>query len=447
MSTPQNVESLPLKDEGEFSTTLSEKEARKVTFGALIGTALEWYDFFLFNTAAALVFNVQFFTNDDPVAATLSSFATLAVGFLARPLGGMIFGSLGDKVGRRTVMLITVTGIGIATAIIGLLPTYMTIGVFAPVLLVVLRFLQGIFVGGEWSGAMTIAIENAPPESKAKLSAIPQIGSPIGTILASGGFFLVSTFLSQDNFDSFGWRIPFLVAIPLLLLAVVMRRRLDESPAFREIKDSGRAENAPLRTVWKNSWLQIFVGAGAAFLGVGGFYLITTFVVSYGKQQLGLSPSLLLFGSIFAAAVEIVVLITGGSLGSRFGASKVIIWGGVASILLAFPTFLLVQTRQPILVVLGMTLGVAALSYPYATSGAVLSALFPLTTRLSGMAMAQNLSGVASGFVPLIATAVVAMAGNAWWPAAVLLIVISAISALCGAWAPRLSQKITGYLH
>ncbi|WP_129358198.1 MULTISPECIES: MFS transporter [Micrococcaceae] len=447
MSTPQNVESLPLKDEGEFSTTLSEKEARKVTFGALIGTALEWYDFFLFNTAAALVFNVQFFTNDDPVAATLSSFATLAVGFLARPLGGMIFGSLGDKVGRRTVMLITVTGIGIATAIIGLLPTYMTIGVFAPVLLVVLRFLQGIFVGGEWSGAMTIAIENAPPESKAKLSAIPQIGSPIGTILASGGFFLVSTFLSQDNFDSFGWRIPFLVAIPLLLLAVVMRRRLDESPAFREIKDSGRAENAPLRTVWKNSWLQIFVGAGAAFLGVGGFYLITTFVVSYGKQQLGLSPSLLLFGSIFAAAVEIVVLITGGNLGSRFGASKVIIWGGVASILLAFPTFLLVQTRQPILVVLGMTLGVAALSYPYATSGAVLSALFPLTTRLSGMAMAQNLSGVASGFVPLIATAVVAMAGNAWWPAAVLLIVISAISAVCGAWAPRLSQKITGYLH
>lgn len=447
MSTPQHEGTIPLEDEGEFSTTLSAKEARKVTFGALIGTALEWYDFFLFNTAAALVFNVQFFTNDDAVAATLSSFATLAVGFLARPLGGMIFGSLGDKVGRRAVMLITVTGIGAATALIGLLPTYASIGVVAPIMLVILRFCQGIFVGGEWSGAMTIAIENAPPESKAKLSAIPQIGSPIGTILASGGFFLVSALASQDSFDSFGWRIPFLAAIPLLLLAVVMRRRLDESPAFLRVKESGRQESTPLRTVWRTSWLQILVGAGAAFLGVGGFYLITTFVVSYGKQQLGISPNLLLFGSIFAAAVEILVLITGGNLGSRFGASKVIVWGGIASAILAFPAFLLIQTAQPILVVLGMTLGVAALSYPYATSGAVLSALFPLTTRLSGMAMAQNLSGVAAGFVPLIATAVVAAADNAWWPAALLLVLVSLISVVCGACAPRLSQKITGYLH
>ncbi|WP_035811311.1 MFS transporter [Curtobacterium sp. S6] len=447
MTAPHDVANLPVEDEGEYATSLSPAEARKVTFGALIGTALEWYDFFLFNTAAALVFNIQFFTNENAVAAQLSSFATLAVGFLARPLGGVIFGSVGDKIGRKTVMMITVVGIGAATAIIGLLPTYATIGVAAPLTLVILRFLQGIFVGGEWSGAMTIAIENAPPQSKAKLAAIPQIGSPIGTILASGGFFLVTTLLSQENFDSFGWRIPFLAAIPLLLLAVIMRRRLDESPAFLAIKESGQAEPAPMRTAWKKSWIQILVGAGAALLGIGGFYLITTFVVSYGKQHLGLSPSLLLFGSIFAAVVEVLVLVTGGRLGSRFGASKVIVWGGVVSIVCAFPSFLLVGTREPVLVVLGMTLGVAALSFPYATSGAVLSALFPLTTRLSGMAMAQNLSGVVAGFVPFAATGVVALADNAWWPAATLLAVISAISAVCGAVAPRLSQKITGYRH
>lgn len=425
---------------------LNESEARKVTWGALVGTAMEWYDFFLFNTAAALVFNKQYFTG-GPAAATLASFATLGVGFAARPIGGLIFGWLGDRIGRRSVLLTTIIGIGIFTGVIGLLPNFASIGFWAPVALVILRILQGLFVGGEWSGAMTIAVENAPLAKRARYAAMPQIGSPIGTILSSGGFFLVSYLLGPQTFDSWGWRIPFLAAIPLLLVALWIRAKLEESPVFRELEETGGLEKSPLLAVLKQSWLQILIGAAVAFLGVGGFYLVTTFVVSYGTNTLGMSKNLLLLGTIVAAVVEIGVLISGGRLGERFGASKVVIWGAVASIVLAVPSFLMVVSKQPVLVVLGMTIAVAALSYPYAASGTVMTGLFPAATRYSGAAMSQNLAGVVAGFVPFMATAWVAAADKHWWPAAVLLGLISLITLIGGVVAPRHSVALPGFKH
>lgn len=425
---------------------LNESEARKVTWGALVGTAMEWYDFFLFNTAAALVFNKQYFTG-GPAAATLASFATLGVGFAARPIGGLIFGWLGDRIGRRSVLLTTIIGIGIFTGVIGLLPNFASIGFWAPVALVILRILQGLFVGGEWSGAMTIAVENAPLAKRARYAAMPQIGSPIGTILSSGGFFLVSYLLGPQTFDSWGWRIPFLAAIPLLLVALWIRAKLEESPVFRELEETGGLEKSPLLAVLKQSWLQILIGAAVAFLGVGGFYLVTTFVVSYGTNTLGMSKNLLLLGTIVAAVVEIGVLISGGRLGERFGASKVVIWGAVASIVLAVPSFLMVVSKQPVLVVLGITIAVAALSYPYAASGTVMTGLFPAATRYSGAAMSQNLAGVVVGFVPFMATAWVAAADKHWWPAAVLLGLISLITLIGGVVAPRHSVALPGFKH
>ena len=433
----------------EFTATkeLSIKDANKVAIGALLGTALEWYDFFLFSAAAALVFNVQYFTSENATAAAMASFATFGVGLAARPIGGLIFGRIGDKVGRRRVLMVTIVGIGVVTGLIGALPTYAAIGFAAPTLLVLLRILQGLFVGGEWSGAMTLVVENAPLHLRARYAAIPQIGSPIGTILSSGGFFIMTLILSADSFSAWGWRIPFLAAIPLLLVAVYIRSRLEESPVFRQLEESGELEKSPIRTTFRDSWKQIIVGMAAALLGVGGFYLVTAFCVWYGVNILGYNASLLLLGSMVAAFVEIFVLIWGGALGTKYGASKVILWGGIASAVVSVPAFLLFQSGQPVLVVLAMTLAVGTLSLPYAASGTVMTGLFPATTRYTGVGMSQNVAGMISGFIPMLATGFVASAGNHWWPAAAMLVFLSLFTAFAGAIAPRLSVDLPGFKH
>ncbi|WP_169253627.1 MFS transporter [Brevibacterium sp. 'Marine'] len=429
------------------TTELSIKDANKVAAGALIGTALEWYDFFLFSAAAALIFNVQYFTSENATAAALASFATFGVGLAARPIGGLIFGRMGDKIGRRKVLLITIIGIGVVTGLIGVLPTYAAIGFAAPALLVLLRILQGLFVGGEWSGAMTLVVENAPLHLRARYAAIPQIGSPIGTILSSGGFFVMTLLFSQENFNSFGWRIPFLIALPLLVVAVYLRSRLEESPVFRQLEESGEVEKSPISTTFRDSWKQIIIGMAAALLGVGGFYLVTAFCVWYGVNVLGYTNSLLLLGSMVAAAVEIGALIWGGALGTKFGASKVILWGGIASAVVAVPAFFMFESGNPVLVVIAMTLAVSTLSLPYAASGTVLTGLFPATTRYTGVGMAQNAAGMLSGFIPLLATSFVASAGDHWWPAAAMLVFLSLFTAFAGFVAPRMSVDLPGFKH
>lgn len=448
-ATPTDSDFTMPKDTLESGATrqITDKEASKVAVGALIGTAMEWYDFFLFSAAAALVFNVQYFHNENATAAAMAAFATFGVGLVARPIGGMIFGAMGDKIGRRKVLMITIVGIGIITGLIGLLPTYAAIGIAAPILLVLLRVAQGLFVGGEWSGAMTIVVENAPLHRRARYAALPQIGSPIGTILSSGGFFLITVIFSQENFDSWGWRVPFLAAIPMLVVALYIRSRLDESPVFTELMEQGETAKAPIRTTLVKSWKHIIVGMAASLLGVGGFYLVTAFMVWYGVNVLGYSSSLMLLGSIVAAAVEIPVLIVGGRLGERFGASKVIIVGGLVSAAVAWPAFLMVESGSSVMVVLGMTVAVATLSFPYAASGTVLTGLFPAKTRYTGVGFAQNAAGMLAGFVPLVATGTVAAASNHWWPAALLLTALSLFTALAGVLAPRMSVPLPGFKH
>ncbi|KKI21848.1 MULTISPECIES: MFS transporter [unclassified Leucobacter] len=433
----------------EYQATqeLTIAEANKVALGALIGTALEWYDFFLFSAAAALVFNVQYFTSENATAAALASFATFGVGLAARPIGGMIFGRMGDRIGRRVVLMITIVGIGLVTGLIGLLPTYAAIGIAAPILLVLLRVLQGLFVGGEWSGAMTLVVENAPLHLRARYAAIPQIGSPIGTILSSGGFFIATLAFSQQNFDAWGWRIPFLVALPLLLIAIYIRSKLEESPVFRQLEESGEVVKSPVLTTFRDSWKQIIVGMAAALLGVGGFYLVTAFCVWYGVNVLHYDSSLMLLGSMVAAAFEILALLWGGHLGTKYGASRVILWGGIASAVVSVPAFLLLASGNPVLVVLAMTLAVCTLSLPYAASGTVLTGLFPAKTRYTGVGLAQNVAGMLSGFIPLLATGFVAATANHWWPAAAMLVFLSLFTAVAGAIAPRLSVKLPGFKH
>lgn len=435
--------------EARVARQIDERDTRKAALGALAGTALEWYDYFLFGTASALVFNVQYFVSDNPVTATLASFATFAVGFVARPIGGALFGAMGDKIGRRITLMITIVGIGVVTGIIGVLPTYASIGIAAPIALVVLRLLQGLCVGGEWSGAMTLVVEHAPLEKRARYAAIPQVGSPIGTLLSSGGFFLVSALMSAESFDSFGWRIPFLAAIPLLLLSIWIRTKLEESPVFREIEqEQSQSESAPLREVFTRHWRQFLAGTAVSLLGIGGFFLVTTFVVNYGVSTLGLSSNLMLFGNLAAATVEIFILLAAGRAGGRYGASKVATVGGLLSAVIAFPAFLVIDTGNPVLVVLGMAVAVACLSIPYGAAGPILTGMFPARARYSGVALSSNAAAMLGGFIPLLATATTAAAGGHYWPAAALLIATSLITALGAAAAPRLSIPVgNGFKH
>ncbi|WP_219415614.1 MFS transporter [Pseudonocardia nigra] len=417
--------------------TVTDAEARKVAFGAFVGTALEWYDYFLFGTAASLVFNRLYFASDDPVVATAGAFASFAVGFAARPLGAVLFGHLGDRIGRRKCLLITVTMIGVVTGLIGLLPDFFSIGVAAPVLLTLLRLLQGVAVGGEWGGAVTLAVEHAPKEHRGRYAAMPQIGSPIGTLLSSGAFLAVSL-LPPESFDAWGWRIPFLAAFPLLYIAFYIRRRVEESPLFEQLLREDELASAPVRDVVLRTPVQLLVGAGSTLLGVGGFYLATTFVIAYGTR-LGVDPSVMLTATLVAAVVEILVLIAGGRLAERYGPGRITLIGALVSAAFAFPMFWLIDTTSPALVIIGVTVGVACLSIPYAVSGALLTDLFPARLRYSGVAISANAASVVSGFVPLIATALLAFSDGASWSAALLLVGIALITAVCGAIAPRVS--------
>lgn len=423
------------------AAVVTGKDAGRVAFAAFVGTAMEWYDYFLFGTAAAIVFDRFFFTSLSDTAATLAAFATFGVGFAARPLGAVLFGWLGDRIGRRPALLITVIGIGVATGLIGALPGYVTIGVAAPLLLVLLRLLQGFAVGGEWGGAVTLAVEHAPPEKRGRYAALPQLGSPIGTLMSSGAFALV-LLLPSGSFDTWGWRLPFLLAFPLTVVAFWIRRKVEESPLFDELLRQDRRAKVPALEVFRKAWGRLLVAMASALLGVGGFYLLTTFVISYGTGTLDLSKSLMVNATLVAAGVEIVVILAMGRLAERIGPGRVTVWGGVITAVCAFPLFWLIDTRNPAAVVFAIAAGIGLIAITYAVSGALLTELFPAHLRYSGVALAYNLAGALTGFLPLIATALLdAAGGDVSWPAAVLLLIIALLTALGGLLGERLRVR------
>jgi Na+/melibiose symporter-like transporter len=281
-------------------------------------------------------------------------------------------------------------------------------------------------------------VEHAPVKHRGRYAALPQIGSPIGTLLSSGAILAVSL-LPDASFDAWGWRIPFLAAFPLLYVAVYLRRRVEESPLFERLMAEDELASSPVKDVVTTAFPQLMVGAGSALLGVGGFYLATTFMISYGTGTLGIENSVMLTATLVAAVVEIGVLIAGGRLSERFGAGPVTVVGGLVTAVLAFPVFLLIDTTQTAIVILAVTIAVAGLSIPYAVSGYLLTNLFPARLRYSGVALSANIAGVASGFVPLAATAALAAAGEKSWAPALMLVGIALVTTVSGAIAPRIS--------
>ncbi|MDT7562724.1 MAG: hypothetical protein QOG76_1348 [Pseudonocardiales bacterium] len=405
----------------------SEKQIRKIVVAAYIGTALEWYDFFLFGTTAALVFAPLFFPGDDPVLSTLSAFLAFAVGFVARPIGAVIFGHIGDRYGRRLALVVTISLMGVATTAIGLLPTYVSAGIAAPLLLTVLRAVQGVATGGEWGGATLLAIEYAPPARRGLYASFVQIGSPTGTLLSTAAVGLVSA-LPKEQFLAWGWRLPYLASVVLVLVALWLRWKIEETPAFRALAASHRTEKAPVVELFKAVPGRLVVGIATYLFSNAGFFIITTFMISYATRVRELPTGLILKALTIGAIGQVVGLLVSGRLANRFGSPRTVVLGSVFAVLVAFPIFLAVDSGQAWLITLGyvLTLGLATIAY--GPIGAMFSQLFPAKVQYSGLALSANLSGVIAGFMPALATWLLTRSGNASWGPATLLTIIALIS-------------------
>jgi MFS transporter, MHS family, shikimate and dehydroshikimate transport protein len=401
---------------------------RRVVIASFIGTTIEWYDFFLYGTAAALVFNKLFFPNFDALAGTMAAFATYAVGFFARPLGGIVFGHFGDKIGRKSMLVTTLMLMGVATVLIGLLPTYDQIGVAAPILLVTLRFVQGFGVGGEWGGAVLMAVEHGHESRRGFHASWVQAGVPVGLLLANGVFHLASS-MDEKAFLSWGWRIPFLLGILLLGVGMFIRLKIMESPIFTEAKAADPGPQVPILAVLRDHPRNVVLAMGARFAENAFFYIFTVLVLSYGSQQLGMAKGSLLNAVLLGSAVQLIAIPYFGALSDKLGRRPVYLGGALFLTAFAFPFFWLLETRQTSLVMAAVVIGLIGHAAMYGPQAAFFSELFGTRVRYSGASLGYQLaSPLAGGLAPLIATALLERSGGKPWPVATYLIVMAVIT-------------------
>jgi metabolite-proton symporter len=412
---------------------------RLVALASLIGTTIEWYDFFLYNTAAALVFNKLFFPTFDPFVGTLLAFSTYAVGFAARPIGGIVIGHYGDKVGRKSMLVLTLIMMGLATALIGVLPTYEAIGVWAPIVLVLLRVIQGFGVGGQWGGAVLMTVEHAPAGQRGFYGSWPQIGVPAG-LLTSTVVFRIFSKLPEAQFMSWGWRLPFLFSILLVLVGLLIRMKILETPSFTKIKETRTVVRQPILEVLQKYPKQVLQAAGARCAENGAFYIYSVFMLVYATQHVHIDRDIALVGVMIASALEFFFVPFYGWLTDRIGRRPVYMFGAVMTAVLAFPLFWLFDTGSTPLIWLALLLVFLCSHAPmYAPQGAFFSELFGTSVRYSGASLGAQLSAaVAGGFSPLIATALLPKYG----PNAIALYIIGmALITIVAVWSAVETMK------
>ncbi|ANY08441.1 MFS transporter [Pseudonocardia sp. HH130630-07] len=415
--------------------------ARRAALASLIGTAIEWYDYFIFGTASVLVFGTLFFPSEDPLAGTLSAFAVFGVGFFARPVGGLVFGHIGDRLGRKGALVTTLMMMGVATFLMGLLPTTAQIGVLAPILLVLLRIVQGFGVGGEWGGAALVAVEYAPEGRRGAYGSAPQIGNAVGLVAATGVFGLV-TLLPDEQLFSWGWRIPFLASIVLVLVGLFIRMRLTETPAFvaaQEAAEAAKADGAtpveqqvPLRTLLRTERRPLLIAMGLRLGEAIYGYILLTFVLTYAENYTDLDRSDVLWASCIAAGVAIGTYYGMGRLSDRIGRRPVYLIGAAVGAVMTWPIFLILDTNSVPLVIAMMivayAIGIGAL---YGVQPAMFSELFGTTTRYTGLSLAAQLPSMVVGVWPYLATSLLIATGGDPWPVVLITIVVLGIGAWC----------------
>lgn len=380
---------------------------------SMMGTTIEWYDYFLYGTAAALIFNKIFFPSFDPLTGTLAAFATYSVGFFARPLGGVIFGHFGDKVGRKSMLLITLFLMGIPTILIGLIPSYDSIGYWAALLLVLMRFLQGIAVGGEWGGAVLMAVEHAPEGKKGFFGSLPQTGVAPGLILSSLAMGWVAQLPEQDML-TWGWRIPFLASVVLLGVGWFIRAKVAESPDFEKVKQEGSKVEVPAMVVLRKHPKQVLTVVGCRLAEVTWFYTVATFSLAYATGTLGIPKSAILDAIVWGALVALFTMPLCGMLADRIGAKWMFALGAIGIPLFAPYYFSLLQTLDQANIVLAVVIAIGVIyAALYGPEGQLFSAQFPAAIRYSGISIAVQVSGaIGGGLAPIVATWLLAKGGG-----------------------------------
>jgi MHS family shikimate/dehydroshikimate transporter-like MFS transporter len=402
-----------------------------IASASAIGTTIEWYDFFLFGVVTPIVLNKLFFPNFDPVVGTLLAYTTFFVGFISRPIGGIIFGHYGDRIGRKTVLILTLLIMGIATFLIGLLPTYASVGIWAPIMLLVLRVFQGIGIGGEWGGAVLMAIEHSPAGRRGFYGSWPQIGVPAGLLLSAGMVYLLS-YLPEGDFFAWGWRIAFLISAVLVVIGLYIRLKIMETPAFTRIQQTKKVVSVPVVELFRTHGKNTLLGLGARYIEGVTFNIFGVFIVGYLAGTLGLPRQTALAGVMISSAIMIIMLPIYGNLSDKIGRRRMFGVAGLLIGVLSFPAFWLMQTKDPMLVWLAIVVPFA-LVYPavYGPQAALFSELFDTRVRYTGISFVYQFSGIfASGLTPIIATALLPIGGGKPWLICLYVLVVSMVSAL-----------------
>ncbi|HEX6467846.1 MAG TPA: MFS transporter [Streptosporangiaceae bacterium] len=416
-----------------------ESFVRKAVAASVVGTSIEWYDFFLYNTAAAIVFKDVFFPSSSDYAGTLSSFATYAVGFAARPIGAAIFGHWGDRLGRKATLIVTLLLMGVSSALVGVLPGTNSIGVAAPILLVVLRVLQGIAVGGEWSGSVLLSMEWGNQRRRGFFASWPQIGVPIGLILGTGAMTAISLSSAGDAFTRWGWRIPFLLSLVLVAIGLWVRLRVMESPMFAEVVERKQVERTPVAEVIKRHPKEIVLSALVRTSEQMPFYIFTSFALTYIHKDLGMAQGLALGAVTAAAVVELFAIPAAGHLSDTLGRRRVYATGALLLGVVAFPYFALINTKISVVVFITVVLAMLPHSIQYGPQASLISESFPTKLRYGGAGIGyQAASIIAGGPAPLLATWLLHDYG--WWAISIVMVIASLVTLTATALLPDRSR-------